>query len=324
MMKVNEVPVLTCTNKSQWINLFPAYLRHQAKQLDMVLEGAMYDNDAKQQEALSAIYDRLLFAMGSGVPMSSIPKHFLASHNGAELWSHILNHLNRLSDQNRNLMKTKLDFDIGGMHDNRTLLQAIQFKFELHDQINEIATDHSQFLNEHDTCLTVVNLMPLHEKWKFTKEKLTSAPKLTKQLVVNTVKDRLDQIAMESLMGRTHALVDSTSIGSTLAEDGTKIGGNHALAATPLRTPARGDHNGSLVVCHKCGGKGHFAKECKAAANMIMTQFNELCARLSKLEANNKCPETGKSQAEQANMATANAFDYGFATIDSRPTALLS
>ena len=47
---------------------------------------------------------------------------------------------------------------------------------------------------------------------------------------------------------------------------------------------------------------------------MTMAQFNELCARLSKLEANNKCSETS---TEQANMATANAFDYGFATIDS-------
>ena len=65
MMKVNEVPVLTSTNKSQWVNLFPAYLRHQAKQLDMILEGATHDDDATQGEALLAIYDRLLFAMGS-------------------------------------------------------------------------------------------------------------------------------------------------------------------------------------------------------------------------------------------------------------------
>ena len=51
-MKVNEVPVLTSTNKSEWVELMPAYLRQQAKGLDKLLHlGSGYDDHTTHAEA---------------------------------------------------------------------------------------------------------------------------------------------------------------------------------------------------------------------------------------------------------------------------------
>ena len=69
-----------------------------------------------------------------------------------------------------------------GMKDDRDatkLLQAIEEKFELHNQINEIATDPTQLLREHDTCLIIANLLPSGNLWDNTKDTLTSATILT-------------------------------------------------------------------------------------------------------------------------------------------------
>ena len=89
-------------------------------------------------------------------------------------------------------MKLKLESDadaIMGASKPSELLEAIDQKFKLHEEINEIAIDESQFVSEHDTCLTIANMLPRQWKghgefwqdaWGHVRDKLTSHGTLVK------------------------------------------------------------------------------------------------------------------------------------------------
>ena len=282
-MKVNEVPVLTSTNKSEWVELMPAYLRQQAKGLDKLLHlGSGYDDHATHAEAKLEIYDRLIFGKGTVVPMHSIPRNIRDTKDGPALWHHILGELNHLSSQNRNLMKLKLESDadaIMGASKPSELLEAIDQKFKLHEEINEIAIDESQFVSEHDTCLTIANMLPRQWKghgefwqdaWGHVRDKLTSEDRLTKEHLLHVVKNRISTLEMGERVGQHHIKPMARGNGYLA---------NAAHGAPPQTFPSTDKFaavphcNGSAMAagrvegqnaCWKCGKLGHQARECQS------------------------------------------------------------